>query len=217
MRGRPVKSAVLLGALSVAGLLVGGCGGTRQDAHEAKATYPVQVVHASFPSRQAIARNATMVIRVRNPGLRTMPNVAVSIDSFYYPIVTTLPELAARQRPVWVVDGGPGPVPKRLVQTETVDPAGGGQTAFHNTWALGALRPGESKTFVWRVTPVKAGLHRVSYTVAAGLNGNARARLRPGGGLPIGHFVVNIAPAPPARHVNPETGSIAPGPYPYVP
>lgn len=217
MRGRPVKPAVLLGALSVAGLLASGCGGTRQDANEAKATYPVQVLHASFSARQSIARPSTMAIRVRNPGLRTVPNVAVTIDSFSYPSTSTLPELAARQRPVWIVDGGPGTVPKRLVQTETVDPAGGGQTAFLNTWALGPLAPGATRTFVWRVTPVKPGLHRVSYVVAAGLNGKARARLRPGGGLPVGHFVVNIAPAPPARHVNPETGRVLPGPYPYVP
>lgn len=206
---------VLLGALfAVAGLLASGCGGARLDAHEARVRYPVQIVHASFPARQSIARPARMALRVRNPGPRTIPNVAVTIDSFSY--LSTFRELAARQRPVWIIDGGPGTVPRRLVQTETVDPAGGGQTFSLNTWALGSLAPGATKTFVWLVTPVKGGLHRVSYVVSAGLGGNARARLS-GGGLPVGRFLVNIAPAPPARHVNPETGKVVPGPYPYVP
>ncbi len=214
MRGRPVTSAVLLGALSVAGLLASGCGGTRLDAHEVKLSYPVQIVHASFPVSQSIARPARMAIRVRNPGLRTIPNVVVTLDSFSFP--STFAGLAARQRPVWIIDRGPGAIPKRLVQTETVDPAGGGQTAYLNTWALGPLAPHATKTFVWLVTPVKGGLHRVSYVVSAGLNGNARARLR-GGGLPVGRFLVHIAPEPPARHVNPETGKVVPGPYPYIP
>ncbi|MFI5009584.1 MAG: hypothetical protein ACHQDY_04845 [Solirubrobacterales bacterium] len=215
MRGRPVFPVVLLGALSaVAGSLASGCGGTQLDAHEVSGRFRVQIVHASFPALQSIARPARMVLRVRNPGPRTVPNVAVTLDSFTYQ--STFRELAARQRPVWIVDGGPGTVPRRLVQTETVDPAGGGQTAYLNTWALGPLAPGAAKTFVWLVTPVKAGTHQVSYVVSAGLNGKARARLA-GGGFPVGRFLVNIAPEPPARHVNPETGRIVPGPYPYVP
>jgi hypothetical protein len=185
------------------------------DANEPSARFPVQIVHASFPTSQSIAREQRMVLRVRNPGPRTVPNVAVTIDSFAYH--SAYPELAAAQRPVWVIDRGPGRLPKELVQTETVDPVGGAETAFVNTWALGAMAPGQIKTFVWHVTPVKAGIHRVSYVVAAGLNGKARARLRPGGGLPVGHFVVHIAPRPPARHVNPETGRVEPGAYPYLP
>ncbi len=105
------------------------------------------------------------------------------------------------------------------MQTQTIDPPGGGQTAYVNTWSLGALAPGQLRTFVWRVTPVKSGLHRVDFAVAAGLAGNARAHLSVNGvpqgegRAPVGHFTVAIADMPPARHVNPETGQVAPGPY----
>jgi hypothetical protein len=187
------------------------------DAHEPSGHFPVAIQYASFPARQAIARSTRMVLRVHNPGAKTVPNVAVTVDSFAY--ASTYPELAARQRPVWVIDRGPGRIPRHQVQTETVDPMGGAETAFVNTWALGPLAPGASHTFVWDVTPVKAGVHVVRYTVSAGLNGKAIARLTSGGsgGQPVGHFLVNIAPQPPARHVNPETGRVVPGPYPYVP
>jgi hypothetical protein len=114
---------------------------------------------------------------------------------------------------VWIIDRGPGKIPLRPVRTETVNPAGAGQTAYVNTWALGSLAPGATQTFVWSVTPVKAGAWRVGYLIAAGLNGKAQARLR-GGGLPAGRFLVHVAPAPPATHVNPVTSRVELGPNP---
>jgi hypothetical protein len=97
------------------------------------------------------------------------------------------------------------------VQTDEFDPPGGGETAFVNTWALGMLAPGASKSFVWHVTPVKAGVHTVHYAVVADLDGKAHARLV-GGGQPTGSFVAQIAPMPPRTHLNPETGQVAAGP-----
>lgn len=82
-----------------------------------------------------------------------------------------------------------------------------------HTWALGALAPGATKTFVWQLTPVKAGTQAVRYAVAAGLDGRARARLS-NGHLAAGSFSVRIAPRPPATHVNGETGAIQSGPSP---
>jgi hypothetical protein len=202
---------------AVVAALVSGCGGSEQNAHEAKATFPVKIVQASFPSVQAMARNTKLVLKVRNTGTSTMPNVAVTLDSFSY--VSSYPHLSAPQRPVWIVDRGPGTIPKRAVQSQAIDPPGGGQTAYVNTWALGPLAPGATKTFVWRVTPVKAGVHSINYVVAAGLNGRARARvsrsgaLEGAGGIPVGHFKVAIAGRPPQRYVNPETGKVAQGVY----
>lgn len=202
---------------ALAAALVSGCGGSRQSAGEPKGSFPVQIVQASFPPLQAVARRTKLVLKVRNTGPSTLPNVAVTVDSFSY--VSNYPGLAANQRPVWIVDTGPGAIPKRPVQTVTVDPPGGGQTAYVNTWALGPLAPGRTRTFVWHVTPVKGGLYRVNFAVAAGLNGNAHARVsRAGilegpGGLPIGHLKVAIAGRPPPRYVNPETGKVTPGVY----
>ena len=64
--------------------------------------------------------------------------------------------------------------------------------------------------------PVKAGRYTVHYTVAAGLSGRARAQLAHGGPAD-GHFTVEIAPRPPATHVDPETGQVVPGAYPPTP
>jgi hypothetical protein len=200
-------------------LLAGGCGGARQDAHEPKGTFTVRVVKASFPARQAVARPARLELQVQNTGAQTVPNVAVTIDSFYY--TENYPELAANKRPIWAIEEGPGPISKRPVPSQAVSPPGGGQTAYVNTWALGSLAPGHTQTFLWRVMPVKPGLHTVNFTVAAGLAGNARAladrRSVADGALPTGHFTVDIAPQPPANHVDPETGQIVSGAYPPAP
>jgi hypothetical protein len=206
---------MLLGACGACvALLAAGCGQARQDAHEPESAFTVRVVKASFPAHQAVARPTHLELRVQNTSAKTMPNVAVTIDSFYY--AEDYPELADNKRPIWAIEEGPGPIPKRLVPTQTVSPPGGGQTAYVNTWALGPLAPGHTQTFLWRVMPVKPGLHTVDFTVAAGLAGKARAQLADGA-LPTGHFTVDIAPQPPANHVDPNTGQIVSGAYPLVP
>ena len=58
--------------------------------------------------------------------------------------------------------------------------------------------------------PVKPGVHTVHFAVAAGLAGKAKARLASGGAVQ-GQFNVNIAGAPPSKHVNPNTGRIEAG------
>jgi hypothetical protein len=199
-------------AAALIGVIAGGCGsGARQDAREPKGTFTLAVVHAAFPRKQSIARPTNLVLIVGNTGTRTVPNVAVTLDSFYY--TSHFPELAANKRPVWVVERGPGAIPSRPVESEAVSPPGGGQTAYVNTWALGPLAPGHTRTFLWHVVPVKAGVHTVHYTVAAGLAGRATAQLTSGGPV-AGHFTVYTAAVPPARHVNPNTGQVVPGPYP---
>jgi hypothetical protein len=208
VRGCHASIVVLL--VSACALASGCGGGTRQDAHEPDATFTVAITGARFPALQAVARPVTMALRVRNMSTSTIPNLAVTVDSFSY--VSHFPELASSKRPIWVIEQGPGTVPKRPVKSQAISPPGGGQTAYVNTWALGPLAPGRTRTFAWRVTPVKAGLFNVHYFIAAGLAGRSRARLATGG-IPHGHFKVAIAPRPPATHVNPETGQVEPGRY----
>jgi hypothetical protein len=208
---RGASAAVCAASLA---LLASGCGEAQRDAHEPKRSYAVEVVRASFPRKQAIARDTRFEMVVRNAGAHTIPNVAVTLDSFYY--TSAYPHLSANKRPVWIVNTGPGAVASPPVQSEEVNPPGGGETAYVNTWALGPLAPGRQTRFVWRVTPVKAGRYTVHYTVAAGIDGRAHATL-PGGGTPAGRLVASIAPAPPRTHVNPETGGIAPGVHPAAP
>ncbi len=210
-----MPTVALLGAVSLASALASGCGGgTQQNASEPKGTFGVQVTHASFPSRQSLAREQRLVLSVRNTGSRAVPDVAIAVDSFYY--TSSYPNLAARKRPVWVVDSGPGPLPRIPVETQEVDPPGGGTTATYDVWALGPLAPGATRDFVWHVTPVKPGVHTVVYRVYAGLGGKARATLASGrarGGTPGGSFRVTISSKPAPRHVNPETGKVEPGPF----
>jgi hypothetical protein len=72
----------------------------------------------------------------------------------------------------------------------------GGDSAATNTWTGGPLRPGESRTFEWQVTPVQAGSYTIGYRVAAGLGGQARAE----GEGTSGTFDVTIEDEPvPAR------------------
>jgi hypothetical protein len=188
-----------------------GCGsGQPLNAHEARGNFTVAVTHASFPLNQAVSRPEQLTLTVRNRSARTLPNVNVGVTSFYY--VSTYPNLASRLRPVWVVDRGPGPISSRAVETQQVDPPGGATTSNYDVWALGPLAPGATRTFVWHVTPVKPGLHRIVYRVYAGLSGTARATLA-SGRAPGGSFAVVIAGRPPPTHVDPQTGKVVPGPF----
>ncbi len=205
-------SVVRLSLLALCGvpaaLLASGCGEAKRDAGEPSGSYPVEIASARFPAKQAIARDTTLEIAVRNAGAKTIPDVAVTLDSLSYQ--SEYPGLAARERPTWIVNQGPGPIARPPVLTQTVNQPGGGVTTFVHTWALGTLAPGATSTFVWHVTPVKAGTQTVHYAVAAGLDGKAKATLE-GGGAPAGMFTVDIAGRPPKTHVNPETGRVAQG------
>jgi hypothetical protein len=143
-----------------------------------------------------------------------VPDVAVTVRSFYYR--SEYPNLAERARPIWIVDQGPGAIPRKPIETVPFDSPGGYVTSNANTWAAGALQAGETRLFAWHLTPVRSGTHTVLYTVAAGLNGKALARLEDG--RPVaGRFIVDVAHAPPVNHVNAETGAVEPGPYPVAP
>jgi hypothetical protein len=183
--------AVSLAALAV--LAAAGCGGgTRQDANEHPGTYRVRIERSSFPSRQHVGRPAFLVVEVRNTSRKTIPNIAVTVDSFS--ARSEQSGLAGAERPVWIVDRPPS----------------GGDTAYTNTWALGPMFAGETREFVWRVTPVQAGTHRLSYRIAAGLNGRAKAVLA-GNRAPERELTVRVSSQPAPSRVNPETGAVEHG------
>lgn len=177
-------------AVAAATLVLAGCGGgERQDENEPSGTYSLEVVDASFPDEQSLAARSEMKITVRNADSKRVPVLAVTVDSFSKD--SEQAGLADPSRPVWVIDQAPV----------------GGETAYTNTWALGTLAPGETKTFRWKVTPVQSGTHTVKYRVAAGLDGKAKAQLA-GGGVPEGQFTVAISDEPAQSQVDPETGEV---------
>lgn len=173
----------------LAALAVGACGGEQQDKNEPSGTFPVSVVRSSFPSKQHIAQPERMVISVKNTGRKTVPDLAVTVDSFSSR--SEQPELADPSRAIWIIDKSPA----------------GGDTAYTNTWALGSLRPGQTRRFVWRVTAIKPGTHTVKWRVAAGLNGKAQARTG-GDQIPQGQFTVDVSDKPAQSRVDPATGQI---------
>ena len=204
---------VVVGACSA--LACTGCGGGAEQNHgEAKRSFKMRISSATFPAEQSISKPAELRVNVLNEQNRTVPNVAITVDAFSY--VEKYPELAANKRPIWVVEEGPGTPAQSPVQSQAVSPPGGGQTAYVHTWALGPLKASQSKTFTWKVVPVKSGAHVIHLTVNAGLAGNAKATLARGGAVRQS-FSAQIAPAPPGRHVDPETGRVVAGGFSAIP
>jgi len=192
MRGRGARGPAALGALAAAAVAAGGCGAeASQDADEPAGTFRVDVVDASFPERQALAQQAQMTIRVRNAGTRPVPNLAVTVDRFSRRSEET--GLADASRAVWIVDREPA----------------GGTTAYANTWSLDAVPAGAVRTFTWRVTAMAPGRHELTYRVAAGLDGRAKAVSREGR-PPQGSFSVTVSARPARERVDPETGRVVP-------
>ena len=186
------RGAAIAAALLAATVASGCAGGERQDAGEKDASYPVQVTRARFPRLQGLGETATFSVAVRNPGTDTIPNVAMTVDGFNNP--NAVPGAADPQRPIWVINAGPI----------------GGRTAYVNTWALGALKPKQIRRFTWSVTSTVPGTHTLSYRVAGGLNGNARA-VRKGGGVPEGAITVRVTRRPRTSTVDPNTGAVVYG------
>jgi hypothetical protein len=197
---------------------IAGCGtASTTPAGDVSGTFEVAVTRATFPASQRLSEHTHMLIAVRNAGARTIPNIAATVCNVTctYPAPpgegTSAGAFGADisnssagnpSRPIWIVDHPPGPC-------ETSCRAGGpgsGVTAYANTWALGALAPGQTKIFEWSVTAVSAGRHVVAWTLAAGLDAGMRAILADGS-TPHGTFTVTVH-AKPARSYVSDSGQI---------
>jgi hypothetical protein len=177
----------------------------------------VTIVQHTFPSSQVLAGHSTMTVAVRNDGSRNIPDVAVTVSIVNWRIgaqvvrgngfnyISPQPGLADPNRPVWIVNQGPGLQPSQ--KAEGNYSPGAGVTAYTNTWALGSLPPQETRTFSWDVTAMMPGQWTIGYRVAAGLNGKARAE-DGSGGIPQGSFQVNISRQAPQSQVDPNTGRV---------
>jgi len=168
-------------------LALAGCGGSDGPAPEQAATYPVAVA-ASFPGHQRLAESVELRIAVHNAGTRTIPNVVATIETGAGPDGTAVQAFGARiegkglashSRPVWIVDAGPH----------------SGDTAYANTWALGAIRPRATRVFTWHVVPVRAGRYTLRYRLAGSTTGRSQLRLRDGGAA-AGRLTVHVSGKP---------------------
>jgi hypothetical protein len=190
--------------LVVTTVLVAGCGsGPRQDADEPSGSYKLEVAAAKFPASQSIAQDSRMIVTVRNDDTKAAPNVAVTVETdaskagqgtvaFGQRVDDS--RLSDNERPVWVVNEGPA----------------GGDSAATNTWALGRLGAGETKTFTWKVTAVEAGSYTLRYRISPGLAGKAKLA---DGGRTDGLFKVTIDDKPVPARVN-DKGQVVRGEAP---
>lgn len=192
--------ALLIGMCGLLAAGAVGCGGgERQDANEADASYDVTVVDAKFPETQRLAQQSNLVITVRNDAKETIPNVAVTLKGLERR--SDNPNLQDPNRPVFVIDGNVAQI-GGYQEVKLAAPQGG-QTALVDTWTLGKLAPGAKKTFRWRLTAVKPGPFEVTYKVAAGLGGKAKA-VGPGDAQPQGSFKGTITAKAPVSRVGPD-------------
>ena len=185
-RGRLAVLAV--SALALAGA---GCGDERQDADAPSGEFDVQVTDASFPAKQRIAEPTTLKLEVANRGERAVPNLAVTVETqpggegqapAAFGQDEDNPTLADSKRPVWIVDEGPA----------------GGESAYTNTWAVGPLGQGQTRTVEWKVTAMQTGRYTVGWRLAPSLEGDVKLA----DGRTKGEFIVTIADAPVPAGVN---------------
>jgi hypothetical protein len=185
------------------------CGSTsnkRQDENEPKGRYPVEVMVAEFPEQQKLAKTSEILIKVRNAGEKTIPNIGVSLKGLQYR--RDDPDLADPDRPIFVLNSKPKNI-GGFPEAKDTSPLGC-DTAYVDTWSCGPLKPGRIRTFRWQVTAVEARPFDLRYTVAAGLDGKAIAVDADKGGRPKGSFTGTVSDKPPRTRVA-EDGSTVTG------
>jgi hypothetical protein len=163
------------------------CGGAgKQDEDDPTGTFKVDVPRASFPGHQRLAQESTLQITVVNRDTREIPRLAVTVEGFSQRREDST--LADPNRPIWILN----------------EPPVNADSALTNTWTLGPVSPGKSRTFIWKVTPVRAGTYSVRYKIAAGLYGKAKVVDSATGDAPEGSFISRVSPKP--RPLKPVVG-----------
>ncbi|MGH2978818.1 MAG: hypothetical protein ACRDLQ_04185 [Solirubrobacterales bacterium] len=172
------RAGVLAGTLAALALALSACGADKQDENEPEGEFKVDVISASFPGRQHLADEVTLKLEIQNKDSRAIPTLAVTVDGFTQRRDDAT--LAESERPVWILN----------------TPPHNSRSALTNTWTVGPVPAGQTRTLNWNVTAVRAGTYSVRYRVAAGLDGKAVAESFDGSGPAKGSFIARVSRAP---------------------
>src|SRR5918999_25900 len=142
--GRVRRAGLLAVVLALLAALLTACGSSnkRQDEDEPIGEYPVEIVSATFPTDQKLAKRSVLEIKVANVGDEDIPNVNVSVDDFYYRADRRPGQeetgMAHPERPIFVVDTIPSRPGPRERDVERLDPLERGSD-YVDTYPLGEL------------------------------------------------------------------------------
>jgi len=181
-------------------VLLGACGSDDSStaSEEAAGRYPVEIVTADFPKRQRLGETTLLRLGVRNSGEETVPGLTVSFttggrqgadSTLPFGYRSPEPGLAQPDRPIWVLAAD---YPKANGSARRA----GAETTSAKTFNFGPLKPGATTEAVWKLIAVRTGDHRLRYTIAAGLGGEAKAETA--SGKPArGSFSARVSEVPP--------------------
>jgi hypothetical protein len=187
-------------AAAILSLSAAACGdddsSSSADAGEATGRYEVNVVDATFPTRQRLGQTTLLQLSVRNTGERTVPSLTVTISvagkdgqasSLPFGIRSPEPGLSQPDRPVWVLS-------EKYPKLDGSEESAGAENASRKTFVFGPLKSGETSAAVWKLSATRTGTYRLLYAIGAG--GAATAETA-SGVKPGGSFTVRISEAPP--------------------
>jgi hypothetical protein len=196
-------------SLASASLVASGCGGQsksqEQDKDEPAGNFQVQLLGATFPTDQHLAKDSSMTIAVKNAGTKRVPDINVTVKcpgrgvGGSFMTVVSESDVADPERPQFVVNRLPTRTPRK---PPPIDPAPlERSSALVDTYPLGPLDPGKTATFKWDVTAVKAGPFRLCWRVNAGLYGKAHAVAASDSEPLNGEFKGTISNKAPQSHI----------------
>jgi hypothetical protein len=172
VRPRSTHRRRAIAAIAFATVAAAGCGGgERQDENEPEGEFEVEVVDATFPEKQKLGKSSKLELTVRNSDSEGVPNLAVTVNGFSFRREEA--DLADPNRPRFALNGVPQEV-GGFPEAREAAPQGCA-TAYVDTWACGPLASGGQKTLTWSVTAVVAGPFEITYRIAGGLDGKAKA------------------------------------------
>lgn len=189
-----------------------GGGGESSATEEAAGVYPVEIVTADFPQKQRLGETTLLRLGVRNSGQETVPGLTVSFttggsqgadSTLPFGYRSPEPGLAQPDRPIWVLAA-------EYPKANGSEQRAGAETANVKSFNFGPLKPGATTEAVWKLIAVRTGNHRVRYTIAGGLGGEAKAETAPGTRAG-GSFSARVTEVPPDTVVK-DNGEVVPAP-----